>query len=260
MNRGFQGKVVLITGASSGIGKAMALDFARQGAHVGLMARREAHLREGKEAIASLGGKVAIAPCDVTEWAPTRDAIAFLENELGPTDLLVANAGVGLPTPLDAEGHARDSGLTMRVNVIGVIHALAAVIPGMVKRGQGHLAAISSLASYMAMPGESAYCASKAAVNVYMAALREQLRPKGIKVSTLCPGFITTPMTEKNDFAMPGLMSAEKASLLMIQALARGKEVYNFPWTTLQLVRLVRWMPGWMLRRIAGEYKEKPAQ
>lgn len=253
----FADKVAIITGASSGIGKAMALDLARQGAKVGLIARRLDLLEELAHEIRQLGAKVAISPADVTDWPSTRDAIARLETDLGPTDLMVANAGIGVPTPLEAEAHVRESCTTIRVNVIGVIHALAAVIPGMMQRKTGHLAAISSLASYIALPGESAYCASKAAVNTYMAGLREQLRPMGIKVSTICPGFITTPMTAKNDFPMPGLMTAEAASQKMINALARGKEVYNFPWITVQLIRLVRWMPGWALRKIAGEYKEK---
>jgi short-subunit dehydrogenase len=253
----FAGKVAILTGASSGIGKAMAIDLAKQGAKVGLIARRANLLEELASQIRSSGGKVAAAPADVTDWPQTRDAIAKIEAELGPTDLMIANAGLGVPTPLDAEGHARDAGDTMRINVIGVIHALAAVIPGMIERKKGHLAAISSLAAYVSLPGESAYCASKAAVNSYMSGLRTQLRPKGIKVTTICPGFIATPMTAKNDFAMPGLLTAEAASERMLCALANGREIYNFPWITVQLIRLARWMPEWALRKSAGTYKEK---
>ena len=145
-----------------------------------------------------------------------------------------------------------------QVNTLGVIYAIEAVLPGMLKRGRGHLAAVSSLGSYKGLPGESAYCASKAAVNVYMEGLRIQLRDKGIAVTTVCPGFVKTPMTEINDFKMPFLIDADEAAWRIVWALSRRRKVYNFPWQTALMMKATQWMPDWMVARVMGKYNENP--
>jgi short-subunit dehydrogenase len=150
-----------------------------------------------------------------------------------------------------------------QVNTLGVIYAIEAVLPDMLKRGKGHLAAISSLASYLGMPGESAYCASKAAVNFYMDGLRIELRPRGIHVTTVCPGFIETPMTAANDFDMPWLLQADVAAEKIVKALERKKKIFNFPWQLTLLIKCARWMPDWAIARVlegkAGKRKEDVA-
>src|SRR5262249_29076582 len=153
-----------------------------------------------------------------------------------PVDLLIANSGVGVPTTIEPM-NIDEVDLMFKVNTLGVVYAIEAVLPDMLTRGRGHLAAISSLASYLGIPGESGYCASKAAVNVYMEGLRIQLRKRGIAVSTICPGFIETPMTSVNTFKMPFLMKADRAAELIVSALARKKKVYNFPWQTMFLMK-----------------------
>src|ERR1043166_1079888 len=148
---------------------------------------------------------------------------------------------------------------TFKVNTLGVVYAIEAVLPEMLQRGTGHLAAVSSLASYLGMPGESAYCASKAAVNVYMDGLRVQLRRRGITVTTICPGFIETPMTAVNTFKMPFLMKSDRAAVLIVRALARKRKVYNFPWQTSLLMTIASWLPDWMLERVfAGKTGDRP--
>ncbi len=139
---------------------------------------------------------------------------------------------------------------SFKINTMGVIYAIEAVLPEMLQRRKGHLAAISSLASYLGMPGESAYCASKAAVNVYMEGLRIQLRQRGVHVTTVCPGFIHTPMTAHNTFAMPFVMNADRAAQLIVRALEGKKKVYNFPWQTAFLMKLATWFPDWLNERI----------
>src|SRR3954469_14231703 len=119
----------------------------------------------------------------------------------------------------------------------------------MLRRGTGHLCAVSSVAAYKGLPGESAYCASKAAVNTYMEGLRIQLRTRGIAVTTICPGFIDTPMTQVNTFKMPWLMTAEKAARKMARALERRRKVYNFPWQMAILMKVTAWMPDWLVAR-----------
>jgi short-subunit dehydrogenase len=248
--------VAVVTGASSGIGWELGRQLAALGYHVGLIARREEKLRQLAEAIQSAGGSAAIAPADVAVRADVEAAIGNLRDELGPIDLLIANAGVGYVTFLDPI-NADQIDETIRVNVLGVIHAVNAVLPEMLRRRRGHLAAVSSLAGYAGLPGESAYCASKAAVNAYLDGLRIQLRNRGIRVTTLCPGFVLTPMTVENKFHMPGLLHADEAARRMIRAIRSGRKVYNFPWITTLITRVARWLPDWLLARSMGDYNDE---
>lgn len=249
----FRDQVAVITGASSGLGWEMARVLAGRGCHLGLVARRKERLEAAAAEFRALGVRAATAVADVSDRAQTLAAIGQVRAELGPVDLLIANSGVGIPTPLEPmDGAAVDH--MIRVNYLGVIYAIEAVLPEMVQRGKGHLAAVSSLASYKGMPGESGYCSSKAAVNVYLEGLRIQLRPRGIYVTTVCPGFIKTPMTEVNVCPMPFLMTADRAAGKIIRALERRRKVYDFPWQTNLMTRSLRWMPDWLVRRFVGGY------
>jgi len=164
---------------------------------------------------------------------------------------------VGTPTFLNPINIA-DVERMMRVNYLGTVYAIEAVLPEMLARRQGHLAAVSSLSAYKGLPGESGYCASKAAVNSYMEGLRIHLRDKGIAVTTICPGFIRTPMTAINKFHMPWLLEADEAARRIVRALARRRKVYNFPWQTTFFMKLTRWAPDWVLARMMQEYNENP--
>ena len=198
-----------------------------------------------------------MAAADISDREATLRAVAELEASLGPCDLMVANAGVGTPTLLEPINTPQVERM-VRVNLLGVIYSIEAVLPGMLKRGRGHLVAVSSLGAYKGLPGESGYCATKIAVNTYMEGLRIQLRSRGIAVTTICPGFVKTPMTDVNKFPMPWLMDADRAATLMARAIRRRKKVYNFPWQTTLLVKLTRWLPDWLLARAMRSYEEKP--
>ena len=255
----FANRVAVITGASSGIGWAMAKELAAQGCRLGLLARRQDKLEALAQEIRAAGGTAAIAPADVANRQETVAAIHGLRRELGPVDLLIANAGIGLPTPLEPLNIDQVE-LMFKVNTLGVIYAIEAVLPEMLERSQGHLAAVSSLASYKGLPGESGYCASKAAVNVYMEGLRIQLRKRGIAVTTICPGFIKTPMTDVNEFRMPFLMDADRAARLIVRALGKKRKVFNFPLRTTLLMKLTRWLPDWVVARsMKGYTGDRPA-
>src|SRR5262245_11811980 len=188
------GKVAVVTGASSGIGWELVRQLAGGGCKVGLVARREGPLRELEKLIAGAGGTAAVAPADVGDRGQVEAAFRHIRERLGPVDLVVASAGVGKPTFLDPINIA-DVEEMVRVNLMGVVYTLSAALPEMLARKTGHLVAVSSLAGYRGLPGESAYCASKAAVNVYLDGLRIHLRGTGVKVTTICPGFVKTPMT-----------------------------------------------------------------
>src|SRR5262249_40301412 len=135
------------------------------------------------------------------------------------------------------------------VNLLGVVYSIEAVLPDMLRRGRGHLAAVSSLAAYKGLPGEAAYCASKAAVNTYMEGLRIQLRERNIAVTTICPGFVRTPMTEVNKFKMPWLLEADDAARRIVRAMKRRRKVYNFPWQMSLVMKLASWLPDWVHAR-----------
>jgi short-subunit dehydrogenase len=241
--------VAIVTGASSGIGRALALQLGSEGYRVGLIARRREELEAVSSMIVTAGGVAMPAVADVGDRLALRAAIAEIENRLGPTDVMVANAGFGAPTQLDPLNTA-DVEQTIRVNILGVIYSIEAVLPGMIARKRGHLLAISSLGAFKGLPGESAYCASKAAVNAYMEGLRIALRSKGVVVTTVCPGFVETPMTPM-DSAMPFLMSADAAARRIAQRIIRRRGgVARFPLPMSLLMLLIARLPDAIVARL----------
>jgi short-subunit dehydrogenase len=249
--------VAVVTGASSGIGWAVAKELARERCKIGLIARRREPLEKLAAEIVAAGGTAAVAVADVAERDATLAAFTELTSRLGPVDLLVANAGVGAPTLLDPP-NVSDVERMFRVNVLGVIYSLEAVLPAMLQRRRGHVAAVSSLAAYKGLPGESGYSASKAAISNYMEGLRIQLRDKGIAVTTICPGFVKTPMTDVNNFKMPWLLQADDAARRIVRALKRKQKVLNFPWQLSLLMKLTAWLPDWAVARAMHDYNEAP--
>lgn len=254
MARSLAGKVAVVTGASSGIGWALAEALAADGCAVGLVARREGPLFELADRLRAAGGTAAVARADVGRQPEVEAAFAALRDRLGPPDLVVANAGVGKPTALDPVNVA-DVEEMFRVNTLGVVYAFTAALPDMLRRKAGHLVGVSSLAAYRGLPGESAYCASKAAVNAYLDGLRIHLRGTGVRVTTVCPGFVRTPMTEMVDPRhMPGLMDAPAAARRIVRAVKAGRKVYAFPWHVALLTKLSRWVPDRLMAWAMADY------
>lgn len=256
MDQAWSGQVAIVTGASSGIGRALAKALASAGARVGLLARRQNLLAELAAEISETGGTTCTVPVDVRRNDDMVRAVAVVREALGPIDLMIANAGVGAPTLLDPVNIA-DVDAMIQVNVLGVVYAFSAVLPEMLERRSGRLAAVSSLAGYLGLPGESAYCASKAAVNVYLEGLRSHLRGSGVSVTTLCPGFVRTAMTEQNNFWMPGLMTADSAARRMLHAIDRRRAVDNFPFSATLLTRLTALLPRGIVARLMSGYNDE---
>jgi NADP-dependent 3-hydroxy acid dehydrogenase YdfG len=254
----FANSVAVVTGASSGIGHALARALAAEGCKVGLVARRQEPLAALATTIEHTGGRVAWAAADVGDRTATVAAIRGLAERLGPVDLLVANAGVGMPTVLEPALNTADVETMYRVNVLGVVYAVEAVLPQMLERGRGHIAAVSSQAGYKGLPGEWGYTSSKAAVINLMEGLRIQLRDRGIAVTTVCPGFVKTPMTEVNKFHMPFLLEADEAARRILRALRRRRKVFNFPLGMSLFMKLTRWAPDWAVARSMKGYNENP--
>src|ERR1041385_8976085 len=243
-------KVVLITGASSGIGRALGTELARRGASVELLARRRDLINGVVEEIEGFGGRALALPADVTHADQVKAAACELRRHFGYIDVLVANAGIG-GTTYAVELCEKEVAQLIRINVLGVVNSVTAVTPHMIKRGSGHLVAISSLAAYRGLPKSAAYCASKAAVSALFESLRLDLEPRGIAVTIIHPGFIKTPLTAGRDAQMPFLMELNEALDKIVGAIEKRKKSYAFPWQLAAIVRTGMVMPIWMYDRIS---------
>ncbi len=253
-------QVALITGAAGGLGKALALELARTGYAITGVDLRPEGLAELERELAAAGARSATATADVTDAEGLRAAVAALEKRLGPTELLVANAGIGRENSALAFS-AADFEAQVRVNLLGVANSVAAVLPGMLRRSRGHLVAISSLASFRGLPRMAGYCASKAGLNALMDALRVELRPRGIHVTTVCPGWIRTPLTAGLDIPPGQLLDADEAARRIVRAIRRRVPLHAFPASAAWQLRILRWLPtrlsdwliGRMMRRLAKD-------
>ena len=236
-------KVVMITGASSGIGKGVALEVAARGAHLGLLARREELLNEIVSEASARNVRAIAATADVRDAKAIRAAADRFRKELGPIDVLIANAGIGTADhALRLEpDHAAE---VIGINVLGAVNSVAAVAPEMVERGQGRLVAISSLAAYRGLPKSAAYCASKAALTAYFESVRIDLRNTGVGVTIIYPGFIKTAITAGRSAKMPYLMELEPAVKKIVSAIEKEKKTYAFPWQLATFVRSGLIMPA----------------
>ncbi|HUO83472.1 MAG TPA: SDR family NAD(P)-dependent oxidoreductase, partial [Thermoanaerobaculia bacterium] len=243
-------KRAIITGASSGIGLALARELTRRGWAVAMLARRVELLSNEASA---LPGAVAIA-CDVADSAAVHRAVREAETRLGGSlDLAVANAGVGI------QGHATkfnlaDAERMIKVNVLGMLYLFAAVIPSMVERRSGQFAGMASIAGLRGLPSSSTYSASKTAMQSFLEASRIELAPHNVAVTIVNPGFIATPMTEKNRFRMPFLMQPDRAARVIADGLERGKRVVEFPLPMSILMRSIRLIPDAIYDRVMRSY------
>jgi NAD(P)-dependent dehydrogenase (short-subunit alcohol dehydrogenase family) len=253
----FANRVVLITGAGSGIGRQMARTLAAEGARIAALDRVPDSLATLADELRRLGVRAerfASASADVTDWASVQAATVELEEKLGPTDLLVASAGIACRSAAE-DYQAEAVAEVIRVNLIGVSNSIAAVLPGMRQRRSGHLVALSSLASYHGLPLLGAYCASKAGVNALMDALRVELRPLGIAVTVICPAWIRTPMTDNSQLP-PSVkkLEVDVAVARMVEAIRRKKAYLSFPAGALWRMRLLRYLPqplsDWVAERL----------
>lgn len=239
----------LITGASSGIGRELALQLARGGVRVAVTARRRVELDQLAEEIQRLGQEAVVLPADLSQPAEAFRVVGEAERALGRLDLLIANAGVGKAAYV-ANLPWMEIEQMLMVNAIGAIALIRAALPGMLRQGSGYIVGISSLASYRGLPANAAYSSSKAALSTFLESVRVETRDQGIAIIDIHPGYIRTPMTAPNKGPMPFLMDVDRAARLILNAIVRKKPIYDFPWPMKWLLRLARIMPAALYDRI----------
>jgi short-subunit dehydrogenase len=243
-------KTVLVTGASSGIGRALAIELATRGAHVALCARREEELQITARAIEARNGRALVLPVDVADPGAIAEAVKKADRDLGALEMVIANAGVG------HYGHAGtlawpDVERVFDVNVRGAIATLLAAVPIFLAHQRGHLVGVTSLAGRRGLPSSGPYSASKAAVSTFLETLRIDLKEAGIRVTDVQPGFVATEMTKGLAHARPFEWTADKAARVICNRLASAPPIIAFPWPLALLTHLSRYMPAWMFDRLS---------
>ena len=242
---------IVITGASSGIGDALARHYAAEGVVLGLISRRKVGMHR-------LPGQTVSYSLDITNEPALAAAAQDFIRRFGAPDLVIASAGIASGTD---GADLRDVAKLKRildVNVAGLAATLAAFAPAMRAAGRGTLAGIASVAGFRGLAGNGAYSASKSAAITWMESLRAELHGSGVSVVCICPGYIDTPMTRVNRFRMPFLLSADDAARRIARAIAGKRRLAVIPWQMALASLALRAMPGWLYDRLASRAPRKP--
>ena len=246
---------VFLTGASSGIGAALAREYARRGAQLGLFARRA----DALAALAhSLDPQPALYAGDVRDASALSAAGEDFISRFGVPDIVIANAGISRGTLTD---HPEDNAVFKAIldtNVLGMMHTFQPFVSRLRDARAGTLVGIASVAGFRGLPGAGAYSASKAAAIRYLESLRVELRGSGVRVVTICPGFVDTPMTAGNPYRMPFRLSADEAARRIVRAIARRRVYYVMPWPMAWVGRLLTIVPRPLYDRVLARRKRKP--
>ena len=246
---------VVITGASSGIGRALAAEYAQRGATLGLIARRAAMLQDLAD---HLKVQTALYPVDVRDAAGLARSAEDFRTRFGSPDVVIANAGVSAGTSTERSEDRAVFQEILDVNVMGIMNTFQAFLPAMRAADRGTLVGIASVAGFRGLPGAGAYSASKAAAIAYLESLRVELRGTGISVVTISPGYIATPMTQNNPYPMPFIIPADAAAKRMVDAIARRKLHVVIPWQMGIVGGILRMLPRTIYDRVFALAPRKP--
>lgn len=259
MTESFLPQRILVTGASSGLGAALAILYARHGVDLLLMGRDGVRLRSVALQCSGRGASVNYICADVRD-ADLLHQWILEQDRKKQVDLVIANAGISGGT-FGGPGFEdmRQVQTIMNINVTGVLNTIHPLIPRMIERGSGQIAIMSSLAGFAPLPGAASYAASKAAIRIYGLALRQRLSTHGVRVNVICPGFVETPMTAVNPYYMPFLMDAPKAAKIIRAGLEKNRATIAFPAPFAWAVRLLGLVPFWLQALILKKAPAKPA-
>lgn len=249
---------VFITGASSGIGAAIARQYAERGDTIGLVARNPEKLRAVIDSLPGDQSRYIALPADVTNRDEVLAAANKFEELTGGADIVIANAGIshGVKTEYYEDLDVLEN--VYKTNVFAMAYTFHAFIAPMKKRGHGQLVGIGSVAGIRGLPGSEAYCASKSAVITYTESLRVELGKVGLRVQTICPGFVKTPLTAKNPYKMPFILTADEFAALAVRKIDAGTSYCVLPWQMGVLAKILRLLPNWLFDKILSKRKQKP--
>lgn len=236
---------LIITGVTSGIGRELAVQYARRGCELVLLSRNEEALTTLRDELRAVNPNVHSLQCDVADYDQMRAAIEFSQRTLGTIDCAILNAGIGSPEWMHA---FRSAGLqsVFAVNVFGIAHALEFLIPIMRTQGHGVIVGVSSMSDVRGFGGSGSYTASKAAATTLLESARVQLKPLGIDVITVRPGFVHSNMAAKNEFYMPFMMDTDRAARIIIRGIDRRKRTIQFPLPIVVASEIIRVLPNWI--------------
>lgn len=251
------GKNVVITGASSGIGKALAFRFAKEGCSLVLLARRIEELESIAQEVSKYHVIVKIYKCDVSNKEEVEKVFIQIKKFFSSIDILALNAGVSFRTDVRKDESAKAI-QTFAVNVLGMIFCANQVIPDFIQAKKGMIVGVSSLAESRGFPRSGFYCASKAAASTYLESLRVELKKFNVKVLTVKPGFVKTPMTDKNEFDMPFIIPVKKAAQIIIEGIKKEKKIIQFTLGAVLGIKILKLLPNWLFDRIAQRQLKKP--
>ncbi len=246
MNSSFDNKVILITGASTGIGRALAKLLAEENCSLALIARRGDLLEKLAGKLYQSNNNVKTYSCDVAVADDVKDTIAEIRKEFGKIDIAILNAAVGYKTSVD-EFETEEVKNLFDINFFGILNVVKEIVSDFIKRKGGVIVGVSSLADSRGWKGSGFYCASKAAATVLLDNLRLELRPYNVKVLTVKPGFVETPMTSKNEFKMPFLMNPEKAAKIIAKGISKNKRIIQFPFPMTLSYKFSRIVPDTLI-------------
>jgi short-subunit dehydrogenase len=252
--------LAFITGASSGIGQALALRFARSGYRLALVARRTAEMQAFADAQGWDAGRCRVYGADVSNIDSIVAAGQACLEAQGVPDVVIANAGVSIGMDTTERDDLDVMARTFALNNTGVAATFHPFVAAMAARGSGALVGIASVAAIRGLPGHGAYCASKAAVVAYCESLRGELRGSGVLVVTLLPGYVDTPLTRENRYAMPFLLSADAFAERAFDAIASGVSYRVIPWQMGVVAKLLRMLPNAMFDQLFAGRARKHRQ
>ena len=250
--------LVFITGASSGIGQALAGHYLRAGWRLALVARRGAVMRSWLEGCGGANaGEHAVYVADVGDRESLSAAAHECLRRQGLPDVVIANAGISIGMDTGAVQDLDVLARTLAINVTGLAASFQPFLGPMRERGRGRLVAVASVAGVRGVPGQAAYCASKAAAISYCESLRSELGGSGVSVLTLCPGFVATPLTARNRYPMPFLLTADEFARRAARAIASRASYRVIPWPMAIVARVLPWVPDWLFDRVLARQPRK---
>jgi len=252
-----KGKRVVITGASSGIGKQLALQLAKEGCSLVLLARRIDELESVAHEVSKYNAMVKVYKCDVSNKGEVDKVFPQIKKFFGSIDILIANAGVSFRTDVRKDESAKAAQI-FGVNVMGIINCASSVITDFIQAKKGTIVGVSSLAESRGFPRSGFYCASKAAASIYLESLRAELKKFNINVITVKPGFVKTPMTDKNEFDMPLIIPVDKAVKIIVDGIKKEKKIIQFTFGAVLGIKILKLLPNGLFDFISQRQTRNP--